>query len=70
MAGKNEKHRAAAICKNCGTAHAVRIGSDGEIYPIGTGQRPACTCGNGDFHLMSDDTDIQDNVDSKKPERD
>lgn len=69
MARENEDHRAAAICKNCGTVHAARVGSDGEIYPIGTGQGPDCTCGDGDFHLVSDDADIQDTVNSKTPER-
>lgn len=41
MTENTETQRAAAICDNCGTGHAVRLGPDGEIRPIGTGNGPA-----------------------------
>lgn len=62
MTGENEEQRAAAICDNCGTAHAVRLGPDGEIRPIGTGQGPGCTCGDGDFRILSDDATVLTDV--------
>ncbi|UHQ97953.1 hypothetical protein HYG81_18630 [Natrinema zhouii] len=63
MTEDNEKQRAAAVCDNCGTAHAVHLGPDGEIRPIGTGKGPACTCGDGDLRIMSDDTTVLEDVD-------
>lgn len=67
MATENEKRRAAAVCDNCGTAHAVRIGPDGEIRPIGTGHGPECTCGDGDLRIMSDDADVLEDANSSDP---
>ncbi len=63
MTGENEKQKAAAVCDNCGTAHAVRLGPDGEIRPIGTGKGPACTCEEGDLRIMSNDSDVLEDVD-------
>lgn len=65
MANGDENRRAAAICENCGTAHSVRIGPEGEILPIGTGRGPECTCGDGDFRIVSDDSDLVTDAESK-----
>lgn len=69
MAGENEKERAAAICKNCGAAIAVRIGSEGEIQPIGTGTAEGCTCEDTDLRIMNAETDSLKDTKAKKPER-
>lgn len=61
----SEINRAAAICENCGTAHSVRIGPEGEIRPIGTGRGTECTCGDGDLHILSDDSSLTDGGNSK-----
>lgn len=63
MAGKNEEQKAAAVCNNCGTAHVVYLGPDGEIRPIGTGQGPDCTCDNADLRIISNDAAILEDVD-------
>ncbi|WP_207591616.1 hypothetical protein [Halomontanus rarus] len=62
MASDNEPRRAAAVCRNCGTAHAVRVGPDGEIRPIGTGHGTECTCGDGDLRAISDDAAVLEDV--------
>ncbi|WP_440766576.1 hypothetical protein [Natronorubrum sp. DTA7] len=54
------------MCDNCGTAHAVRLGPDGEIRPIGTGQGPGCTCGDGELRIMSDDTAVLEDVEMEE----
>lgn len=63
MAGKNEIQKAAAVCDNCRTALAVHLGPDGEIRPIGTGRGPACSCGNGELRIMSNDRTVLEDVD-------
>ena len=63
MVGDKETQKAAAVCNNCGTAHSVRLGPDGEIRPIGTGHGSDCTCGDGDLRIMSDDASVLENVD-------
>ena len=63
MTNENEKQKAAAVCDNCGTAHAVRLGCDGEIQPIGTGHGSDCTCGDGELRIMSDDSSVLEDVD-------
>lgn len=55
-----EKQRAAAICDNCGTVHAVRLSADGEIRPLGTGNGADCTCEDGDLRVMDHETTIPD----------
>lgn len=64
MVDENETRRAAAICDNCGTAHSVRIGPEGDVRPIGTGQGTECTCGSNDFRILSDDADLVSDVTS------
>ncbi|ELY36283.1 hypothetical protein [Natronorubrum tibetense] len=66
MAGEDDTQRAAAVCDNCGTAHAVRLGPDGEIRPIGTGQGSGCTCGDGTLRIMSDDTAVLEDVEMEE----
>lgn len=63
MAEENDAQRAAAVCENCGTAHAVRLGPDGEIRPIGTGRGPACSCGDENLRIMSNDSEVLEDVD-------
>ncbi len=63
MTEDGETHRAVAVCENCETAYAVRLGPDGEIRPIGTGRGPDCTCGDGDFRIMSDDASVHEDAD-------
>lgn len=48
-----EGERAVAICRQCGSALAVRIPADGSIRPIGTGS--TCSCGGASFELVGDD---------------
>lgn len=50
-----EKRRAAAICDNCETIHAVRIDPDGDINLIGTGNGASCTCEDGDLRIIDND---------------
>ncbi len=69
MGDDNKSRRAAAICENCGTAHSVRIGPEGDVRPIGTGQGPQCSCDDGDLHVLSDDADILADVDSEDQRR-
>ncbi|AEH39028.1 hypothetical protein Halxa_0427 (plasmid) [Halopiger xanaduensis SH-6] len=64
MGNEDEKRRAAAVCESCGTAHAVRLGSDGEIQPIGSELANSCTCGNGDLRILSADKTVLDDVDT------
>lgn len=63
MVEDEEKQRAAAVCENCGTAHAVRLGPNGEIQPIGSGLDTSCTCENGDLRILSNDTAVLEDVD-------
>lgn len=63
MTVDTETERAAAVCDNCGTAHVVHLGPDGEIQPIGIGKKPACTCGDGDLRIMSDATTVLEDED-------
>lgn len=63
MAEEGERQRAAAVCENCGTAHAVRLGPDGEIRPIGSGRDETCTCGDGDLRILSNDGSVLEKVD-------
>jgi len=62
MTEDSENQRAAAVCENCGTAHAVRLGPDGEIRPIGNGRDGTCTCGDGDFRILSNDATVLEDV--------
>lgn len=57
--------RAAAICKNCETAHSVRIDEDGVIIPIGTGKGPECSCGEADFRVFTNDADVLDDIEEQ-----
>jgi len=66
MTEDGENQRAVAVCENCETAHAVRLGSDGEIRPIGTGRGPACSCREGELRIMSEDTSVLEDVDMEK----
>lgn len=61
------KQRAAAVCDNCGTIHAVHIGRDGEIRLIGSAAQSGCTCEESDFRLLSDNTTALEEGDQKKP---
>ncbi|RKD89278.1 hypothetical protein ATJ93_4111 [Halopiger aswanensis] len=63
MVDEGERQRAAAVCENCGTAHAVRLGPDGEIRPIGSERATGCTCGNGDLRILSTDATVLEDVD-------
>ena len=63
---ESENQRAVAICENCETAHAVSLGPDGEIRPIGTGRGPACSCGDGNLRIMSNDESVLEDVDMEK----
>ncbi len=63
VADEEENQRAVAMCENCETAHAVRLGPDGEIRPIGSGRGPACSCEDGDLRLMSNDASVLEDVD-------
>lgn len=69
MSDEAESRRAAAICENCGTAFSVRIGPEGDVRPIGTGQGADCTCGDGNFRVLSDDADLLTDVESKNQRR-
>lgn len=60
-----KKQRAAAICDNCGSVHAVRLRADGEIRPLGTGNGTDCTCEDSDLRIMDHDTTIPDGEDAK-----
>ncbi|APX97277.1 hypothetical protein [Natronorubrum daqingense] len=62
MTERDEAQRAAAVCESCGTAHAVRLGPDGEIQPIGTGHGPKCTCGNETLQIMSTDAVVMEDA--------
>ncbi|QSW99205.1 hypothetical protein [Haloterrigena alkaliphila] len=44
--------RSVAICRQCQSALAVRILSDGSIRPIGTGT--TCSCGGESFTVLGD----------------
>ena len=50
MPAKGE--RSVAICRQCGSALAVRILPDGSIRPIGTGT--TCSCGGESFDVIGD----------------
>ncbi|WP_247728626.1 hypothetical protein [Halovivax limisalsi] len=54
--------RAAAICETCGTVHAVRRRSDGEIRPLGIGSEAGCPCGDGDLRIMDTDTALPEST--------
>lgn len=61
-----EKERAAAICDNCGTVHAVSLGPDGETRSLGTGNEVDCTCEDGDLRIMKHDATITDGEDAER----
>lgn len=69
MDDEEESRRAAAVCENCGTAHSVRIGPVGDVRPIGTGQGTGCTCGNGNFRVLSDDKDLLTDIETTEQQR-
>lgn len=58
-----EKQRAAAICDNCETIHAVRIRTDGKINLIGTGNGDSCTCEDSDLRIIDNDAIALDDED-------
>lgn len=60
---EEENQRAVAVCENCETAHAVCLGPDGEIRPIGSGRGTACSCGDGELRIMSNDASVLEDVD-------
>ena len=66
MGEEETSRRAAAICESCETVHSVRIGPDGGVRPIGTGQGAECTCGDTDFRVISEDRELLSDVESKE----
>ena len=66
MGEPRETKRAAAICTHCGSVQSVRIGSNGDVKPIGTGLGTDCTCGNSDFRVLSEDDGVLADVGSSK----
>jgi hypothetical protein len=52
--------RTAAICERCGDVVVVRIGTDGEIRPIGSGTDECCSCSEPDLRAMDDAAEILD----------
>lgn len=69
MVDGDEEQHAIAVCENCGTAHAARIGPDGEIRPISTGQGNDCTCGESDFQVFSDDEKLMADRNTKRQQQ-
>lgn len=47
-----EGERSVAICRQCQSALAVRVLTDGSIRPIGTGTQ--CSCGGESFTVVGD----------------
>ena len=68
MGSEEETNHAVAICKNCGAVHAARVGKDGDVRPISTGQGRDCTCGDGDFRIHSSDKNLTSSLDEKQHE--
>lgn len=68
MGEDSRTRRAAAICEQCGTAHSVKIDGDGEVFPLGTGAGPKCSCGESQFQILSDDEDILKDIEAETSE--
>lgn len=65
MLEDEDTKRAVAICERCEAVHSVRIGADGNVLPIGTGQGSECNCGDGEFRVLSESETVQSSVDSE-----
>lgn len=53
MASTESKDRAAVVCENCESIYVVRIGTDGELEPIGIPSE-CRDCGEAAFTVLGE----------------